>query len=85
MKEEIFMGDISDLFDLSCKNALEVVKNEEDKAFLLQQTEDTMSCSMAGVDKCLEAKETRKRCQDCKPEARRQRSSVEMQKVTERI
>jgi len=85
MKEDIFKGDLSDLFDLSSKNALEVMKNEEDKEFLLLQKEDTMSCSMAGVDKCLEAKETRKRCQESKSEARRQRSSVEMQNVTECI
>ena len=40
---------------------------------------------MAGVDKCLEAKETRKRRQECKAEARHQCSSVEMQNVTECI
>lgn len=60
MKEEMFKGDLSDLFDIAHKNALEMMKIDEDKNFLIMQREDTKSCGMVGVDKNLVAQESRK-------------------------
>lgn len=57
MKEQVFQEDLVELFDISSKNALQVMKNKDDKTFLLMQQEDTMSCSMAGVDQSLAVKE----------------------------
>jgi hypothetical protein len=85
MKADIFKGDIAELFDLSTKDALETMKNKQDKTFLLMQREDPLSCSMAGVDKCLADKETRKRNRKSEAEARRQRSAVEKQKSQELV
>jgi len=60
MKEEQFKCDLDELFDISTKDALSVMNNEEDKAFLLMQREDTSSSSMCGIDKSLAQKESRK-------------------------
>lgn len=60
LKEELFKSDLLDLFDIAAKNALELINNKEDKMFLTMQREDTMSCSMAGVDMNLFNKESRK-------------------------
>lgn len=81
MKEEIFKGDLSDLFDIAHKDALQIMKIDEDKKFLIMQREDTKSCSMVGVDRNLVAQESRKRVRESQDELRRQRFVNEMQKV----
>ncbi|KAF0705549.1 Uncharacterized protein FWK35_00037982, partial [Aphis craccivora] len=73
MKEEVFKGDLVDIFDIAVKDALNIMKNEDDKIFLVMQREDTMSCSMAGIDKCLNDKEIRKRKRETEAETRRLR------------
>lgn len=60
MKEEMLKGDLSDLFDIAHKNALEMMKIDEDKNFLIMQREYTRSCGMVGVDENLVAQESRK-------------------------
>ncbi|XP_050549011.1 uncharacterized protein LOC126910464 [Daktulosphaira vitifoliae] len=72
MKELVFKGDLVDIFDIAVKDALKIMKNEEDKTFLIMQREDRMSCSMAGVDKLQEKKEFRKRKREVEAETRRQ-------------
>lgn len=57
--EEQFAGDLDELFDISRKDALGTMKNDEDKQFLLMQQEDPASCTMAGVDKNLSEREAR--------------------------
>lgn len=71
MNEELFKSDLLEIFDIATSNALETMTNEEDKTFLIMQREDTLSCSMAGVDKVLDEKETRKRKREAEIEKRR--------------
>ena len=85
VKVDVFQADFENLFDISTKNALELIKNEEDKTFLIMQREDPMSCSMAGVDQSLTVQETRKRSRDTKAQERRERSSAEMRVMTEQL
>ncbi|KAG0726610.1 hypothetical protein GWK47_036181 [Chionoecetes opilio] len=50
MKEDIFQGDRDDLFDVAHRDALEKTTNEEDRAFLISQSEDRSTSSMTGLD-----------------------------------
>ena len=72
MKEGIFQADLGELFDISTKNASEVMKKDENKVFLCQQQEDSLSCSMAGIDQNLTARQVRKRVREFKMEMRKQ-------------
>ena len=56
MKDGIFQADLEENFGISTKNASEVIKNDEDEAFLRQQPEDPLSCSMARIDRNLTAR-----------------------------
>lgn len=49
IKEEVFKekGDLADIFDIVVKDAINIMKNENDKIFLVIQREDTISCSKA--------------------------------------
>ena len=58
--EALFKADLQDLFDIAHQDALSLMTNEEDKAFLIMQREDTRSCSMGSKDKILEGREARK-------------------------
>lgn len=46
-QEEQFKHDLLELFELSWKDALSVMTNEEDKLFLQMQRDDPSSASMA--------------------------------------
>lgn len=81
MNEELFKSDLLDIFDIAAKNALEKMKNEEDKTFLIMQRQDTLSCSMAGVDKCLHEKETRKRKREAVIDTRTRKHMSQKQNV----
>ena len=50
MKEELFKADLEDLFDVSHQDALHLIKNKEDAAFLCSQRDDRQSSSMGPVD-----------------------------------
>lgn len=69
--ESMFNDDLLELFDLAAKNAMETMKNEEDKQFLAMQREDVSSCSMAGCDRLLAEKEARKRAREDSASCRR--------------
>lgn len=72
----MFKSDRQDLFNVVSNDALEQMKDEEDKTFLIKQWEDTLSCSMGGVNKCL-ADEKRKHLREVHEQAR-ERCSVQM-------
>jgi len=57
--EAKFLKILNNLFDMAKKNALQTMKIEEDKQFLLAQREDGRRGTMGGVDKVLAAKEKR--------------------------
>jgi hypothetical protein len=59
--EETFTATFNDLFDVAHQNALEMLKVEEDKHFLLAQREKGRRGVMAGVDVSLTRKEEAKR------------------------
>ncbi|XP_063868853.1 uncharacterized protein LOC135104954 [Scylla paramamosain] len=63
MKEQMFCDDLDELFDVAHKDALIMMKNEEERDFLLSQHGDHSQSSMAGVDmdhsKSLEKKKKR--------------------------
>jgi len=61
MKEDVFKGDLEDLFDIASKEAMTEMRNEQDREFLRMQRQDVFSCSMTGVDLETAAKEARKR------------------------
>jgi hypothetical protein len=55
--EETLSGTFNDLFDVTHQNALEMIRIEEDKQFLLAQQEKGRRGVMAGVDVSLTKKE----------------------------
>jgi len=57
--QEEFEGHLKNLFDIATSNALTTMKNEVDK-----QRNDVLSCSMAGVDVLLSAKEKKGKLPD---------------------
>ena len=72
MNEDIFKGDLTELFDIAAASALETVTCEEDNAFLQLQREDLASASFGSKDKNLTQQETRKR-KRCMAEQTRKR------------
>lgn len=58
--EAQFTDNLDDLFDIAHAGALSMIKNEEDRAFLLAQREKGRRGSMIGVDAIVSAKESRK-------------------------
>ena len=64
MNEHSFESNLSKLFDIASKNALNEIKNEEHRPFLLMQRKNSFSCSMSGHDKVSSDKEARKRFRD---------------------
>ena len=57
----LFKSDLDELFDVSQKDALAVMTNDEDKQFLQMQKQDPSSSSMSGIDQCLANRENRRR------------------------
>ena len=62
LKESMFLDELQSLFDASSKDALEIMRNEEEK---------TSSCSMTSVDKNLVDMEKRKQVRIEKEETRK--------------
>lgn len=76
IKENLFKSNLLKLFDIAAKDALKLMKNEEDKKFLIMQREDNMSCSMAGVDMNLSQRESRKRKRQTEMNVRKLKSKA---------
>jgi hypothetical protein len=51
MNEDIFRGELEELFDISTRDAQKQITNEEDRAFLISQQEDRTQSTMAGLDR----------------------------------
>jgi hypothetical protein len=88
IKEQMFKDTLYELFDLATKTAMETITIAEDRQFLAMQREDVTSCSMAGIDKNLLAKEARKRARDQAYDARlskQQHSSGHLDPVSANI
>ena len=77
MKEQLFISDLHELFDISSKDALKTMKNENDRQFLLLQRQDPQSSSMSVIDGSL-SKESRKRLQDDKAAASKERCAAQV-------
>lgn len=54
-----FISDLNNLFDIAHANALEIIKTEEDRKFLLSQREPGRRGCLAGVDMKLAKREER--------------------------
>lgn len=59
-KKEVFKDRLTDLFDIAHLNALQIIKIDEDKKFLLAQREKGRKGCMIGIDRKLEKQEMRK-------------------------
>ena len=73
----MFLDDLQSLFDISTKDAIETMKNEQEKAFLAMQREDTSSCSMSSVDKISPEREIIKQKRLHKEEQRKRKYAKE--------
>ena len=78
MKEQLFISHLYELFDISSKDALKTMKNENYRQFLLLQRQDSQSSSMSGIDGSLSKKESRKRLQDDKAAASKERCAAQV-------
>jgi len=56
-KEEVFIDRLKDLFDIAHSNALQIIKIDEEKKFLLAQREKSRKGCMIGIDRKLEKQE----------------------------
>lgn len=72
-KEQKFCKSLNNLFDISHKNALILIKNEQDRQFLINQQKEGRIGSMLGVDKTLAMTEKRKLVRLRKEQERRKR------------
>lgn len=61
LNEDMFCGDLEELFDISKRDANVQITNDEDRAFLISQQEDRTQSTMAGVDKLLQRSHENKR------------------------
>ena len=61
MFQDLFISDISELFDIAPKDVMFKTKYPDDVEFLQKQREDVLSCSMSTVDMDHEARIKRKR------------------------
>lgn len=59
-KEETWNNNLDDLFDVAHANALEMIRIQEDRDFLLTQREKGRPGKMGSVDKTLSKKEEEK-------------------------
>lgn len=60
IKKEVFKDRLIDLFHVSHSNALQIIKIDEDKKFLLAQREKGRKGCTIGIDRNLEKQELRK-------------------------
>ncbi|KAG0719209.1 hypothetical protein GWK47_007340 [Chionoecetes opilio] len=82
MKEEMFKGDLEDLFDVASSDALDRMTVEEDKAFFRSQREDRATSSMAGLDCVTVEAQERKKERERAEEMRKERSKKEKEAMT---
>ena len=78
-KRDIFVDNMDDLFDIAHSEALEQLKNEEDKNFLILQRQKGRPGSMLGVNHKLKHKEERALKRTAMEIARRKRTYEEME------
>ncbi len=78
-KRDIFVDNMDDLFDIAHSEAVEQLKNEEDKNFLILQRQKGRPGSMLGVDQKLKHKEERALRRTAMETARRKRTYEEME------
>lgn len=71
IKYDQFVDNLDNLFDIAHGNALEMMRIEEDKAFLIQQRMKGRPGAMLGVDKKLADKESRSKLREEREEERR--------------
>lgn len=76
-----FKEKLNDLFDVSHSNALNMMKNEEDKNFLLIQRQKGRPGCMLGTDRNLAKKENRALVNLHKSEQRRKRAKIEIEQI----
>lgn len=67
------MDELDDLFDIAHGDAMQLIKDDEDKEFLRKQREKGRPGSMAGVDAILAAKEQRKQARVALEEKRKRK------------
>lgn len=73
-REAEYVGSFEDLFDVAAQNALQTIKIEEDKQFLLSQRKKGRPGCMIGVDKKLASLEARKKIRQEKEKERKERA-----------
>lgn len=73
------MEKFDDLFDIAHGNALELIKIEEDKLFLINQRKKGRPGSMAHADYVLAAKEKRKTARQEKEIRAREKHNADLQ------
>ena len=73
----------NEILDIGHSNALEVMKNEEDKIFYKTQQEDPTQSSMGAVDMKMAKMESRKKHREEKQEERRHREANQSKILTE--
>ena len=81
IKEQSFNNDLQKLCDIAPKDVMETMTNVEDKQFLAMHRMDVTSCSMAGVDRKLLEKETRKRAREKANDRRKLQESDKSQQL----
>lgn len=85
---DAFVNNLDNLFDIAHANAVKMMRNDEDIAFLEKQRENGRPGSMIGIDQKLAAKEERSRLRKEKEDSRQlkhtqsQASSSTMQEST---
>jgi hypothetical protein len=87
MKREDFVNRLENLFDIAARDALQIIKIEEDRQFLISQRKPGREGCMIGVDHKLSMQEKRKSERDEKTERRRQKyfESVESQASSSKL
>lgn len=86
LKHDSFINDLDDLFDIAHRDAITMMNNEEDIAFLQQQRQKGRPGSMIGVDQKLAEREERSKQRKEQEEARqlrRAQTSASMEQTRE--
>lgn len=82
-RRDIFVEKMDNLFDIAHSDALELIKNDEDKKFLMLQRQKGRPGSMVGVDQKHKKKEERALKRTAVETARKKRTYEEMQQQFE--
>ena len=79
-KRATFISQLDDLFDIAHENALDMMKNEEDKQFLVMQRMKRRQSSMTGIDHKFKVTEERKQERRKREAERRKRTHEEIER-----